>query len=146
MKHPSDTPRLVLPTAAELAGAPAPTNVDGISILPTLLGQQHKAHHDSLYFEIYEPYFQQAVVLGDWKGYRLGTEDPLQLYDLKTDLMEQHNVAVDHPDKVKQIESLMATEHTPSPHYDTPQHGGKAAKGKKQKEAASLQDLMDDKT
>ena len=58
-----------LPTAAELAGAPAPPGLDGISIVPTLLGRQQKVRHDFVYFEIYEPFFQQAVRWGDWKGY-----------------------------------------------------------------------------
>jgi arylsulfatase A-like enzyme len=71
-----------LPTAAELSGLPAPKGIDGHSIVPTLLGKGQQTRHESLYFEIYEPYFQQAVRMGDWKGYRLGTKAPLELYDL----------------------------------------------------------------
>jgi arylsulfatase A-like enzyme len=78
-----------LPTAADLAGVPAPKGVDGHSIVPTLLGSGQQELRESLYFEIYEPYFQQAVRMGDWKGYRLGTKAPLELYDLKADPAEQ---------------------------------------------------------
>jgi arylsulfatase A-like enzyme len=134
-----------LPTAADLVGVPAPTGMDGISILPTLLGQKQSKQHDSLYFEIYEPYFQQSVRLGDWKGYRLGTKAPLELYDLKTDPTEQHDLAAAHPDIVKKIEAIMAAEHTPSPHYDAPEQSEKdTKKPNKKKKAASLPELLNE--
>ncbi len=122
-----------LPTAAELAGVPVPPGTDGISILPTLLGQKQVAKHEALYFEIYEPYFQQAVRLGDWKGYRLGTKAPLELYDLKSDPAEKDNLASSHPDIVGQIEVIMAVEHTPSPHYDAPEQFKKRAEASEKK-------------
>ena len=125
-----------LPTAADLAGVPAPKGVDGHSIVPTLLGSGQQEPRESLYFEIYEPYFQQAVRMGDWKGYRLGTKAPLELYDLKADPAEQQNIAAAHPDIVHQIETIMAKEHTPSPHYDAPEKV--KAGGAKAKKKASL--------
>ena len=122
-----------LPTAADAIGAPAPSGTDGISILPTLLGEQQTKLHDSLYFEIYEPYFQQSVRLGDWKGYRLGTKAPLELYDLKSDPAEKHDLAAAHPDIVKKIEDIMVAQHTPSPHYDAPEQSEKGTKKAGQK-------------
>ena len=122
-----------LPTAADAIGAPAPSGTDGISILPTLLGEQQTKLHDSLYFEIYEPYFQQSVRLGDWKGYRLGTKAPLELYDLKSDPAEKHDLAAAHPDIVKNIEDIMVAQHTPSPHYDAPEQSEKGTKKPGQK-------------
>ena len=122
-----------LPTAADAIGAPAPSGTDGISILPTLLGEQQTKLHDSLYFEIYEPYFQQSVRLGDWKGYRLGTKAPLELYDLKSDPAEKHDLAAAHPDIVKKIEDIMLAQHTPSPYYDAPEQSEKGTKKPGQK-------------
>jgi arylsulfatase A-like enzyme len=134
-----------LPTAADLAGVPPPSRIDGISILPTLLGQEQSAHHQSLYFEIFEPYFQQAVRLGNWKGYRLGTKAPLELYNLKDDQTEQHNLAAEHPDIMQKIENIMTVEHTESPYYDAPEKGAKG-KGKKTKEKhLPLDDLLNEK-
>jgi arylsulfatase A-like enzyme len=134
-----------MPTAADLVGVNPPTGLDGLSILPTLLGQQPGRQHDSLYFEIYEPYFQQSVRLGDWKGYRLGTKAPLELYDLKVDPTEVHNLAAAHPDIVRKIESIMAAQHTASLHYDAPEQPGIDAKkpGKKTK-ATSLPELLNE--
>ena len=117
-----------MPTAADLAGVPHPARLDGISILPTLLGQKQAKQHESLYFEIYEPYFQQSLRMGDWKGYRLGTKAPLELYDLKADPAEKQDIAAAHPDIVKKIEAIMLAEHTPSPHYDAPEQSEKGKK------------------
>lgn len=132
-----------LPTAAELAGVPTPPRLDGSSIVPTLIGQGQQVGHESVYFEIYEPYFQQAARLGDWKGYRLGTKAPLELYDLKNDPAEKQNVAAAHPDIVRKIEAIMKAEHTPSPHYDAPEQGrpgGAKTKNKK----APLSELLNE--
>ena len=122
-------------TAAELAGSKPPRN-DGISIVPTLRGKPQTVKHDSLFWEIYEgpSPFQQAVRLGNWKGFRTGTKAPLELYELGTDPAETTNAAAKHPQIVKQIEVIMAREHVPSPHYDAPEQptarkGGR--KGKK---------------
>ena len=72
----------LMATAAEIAETEVPIKSDGISILPTLLGKPQKIKHDFIYFEIYEGPFQQSVRVGDWKGYRRGLKDPVELYDL----------------------------------------------------------------
>ena len=101
-----------LPTAAALAGAAAPAGIDGISILPTLLGKDQKPH-DYLYWEQPKPAkLIKAVRLGDWKGCQAGAGAPLELYDLKTDLAEAKNVAAQHPDVVARIEKIMIEAHT----------------------------------
>ena len=128
-----------LPTAADLCGVPAPPGLDGRSIAPALLGKDPQVPRESLYFEIYEPFFQQAVRVGDWKGYRLGTKAPLELYDLKADPAEKQDIAAAHPDIVCQIEAIMTAEHTPSPHYDAPESG--KASGPKTKKTASAPKL-----
>ncbi len=50
-----------LPTMAELTGQKPPADTDGISILPTLLGQAQPRTHDHFYWEFYERGFKQAV-------------------------------------------------------------------------------------
>ncbi len=134
-----------MPTAADLAGVPQPSGIDGISILPTLLGQKQAKQHDSLYFEIYEPYFQQSLRMGDWKGYRLGTKAPLELYDLKADPAEKQDIAAAHPEIVKKIEAIMLAEHTPSPHYDAPEQSEKGKKKiEKKGKKSSLPELLNE--
>jgi arylsulfatase A-like enzyme len=115
-----------LPTAAELAGAKAPAGIDGISVLPTLLGEGEQRRHDFLYWEFHEGGFQQAVRAGDWKALRKKLGSPLELYDLKADVGEKTDVAARHPDVVQRIEAYLRTARTDSPHW--PVKAGKKAK------------------
>ena len=41
----------VMPTRCELTGAKAPQGIDGVSFLPTLLGEGAQTQHDYLYWE-----------------------------------------------------------------------------------------------
>ncbi len=97
-----------LPTMAALTGQPAPAQLDGISILPSLL-EAEVIEHPPLYFEFHERGFTQAARIGDWKAVRLGSAQPLELYELKTDLAEAHNVAAQHPEVVRRFEDYLKT-------------------------------------
>lgn len=112
-----------LPTAAELAGTQSPANVDGISFLPTIVGNTRTQRtHDFLYWEFYEPRKSaQAVRTGDWKGVRnpIFTGD-IQLYDLSNDVVEAHDVAAEHPDIVARIRAEMGKSHVESPLWKVP--------------------------
>lgn len=95
----------ILPTCAELAGTGAPEGIDGLSMVPSLLGRSDEQEkHASLYWEFRE---RQAVRIGDWKGVRPeGEEGGLELYDLKNDVGEQEDLSGQHPEiraKIKQI-------------------------------------------
>jgi len=102
-----------LPTAAELAGAPAPPGLDGISMVPALLGKRQR-NHEFLYWEFHERVFDQAVRMGDWKAVRHELGGPLELYNLKTDLREERDVAAAHPEVVARIEDYLKTARTES--------------------------------
>ena len=71
-----------------------------------------------MYWEFYEQGGKQAVRWGDWKGIRLNVSDnrngPIELYDLSTDLAEEHNVASKHSDVVAQIVRFMNDAHVES--------------------------------
>jgi len=107
----------VLPTLAEIAGAPVPGDIDGLSFVPVLLGQADaQARHDYLYWEFPSYGGQQAVRLGKWKGIRRNMFEgnmKVELFDLENDL-EENDVAAEHPEVVAEIEAIMEREHTPS--------------------------------
>jgi arylsulfatase A-like enzyme len=103
----------ILPTLAELAGAKAPREIDGISMARALRGEQQRPH-EFMYWEFHERGFQQAVRMGKWKAVRLKKDAPLELYDLPDDSHEQTNIAYAHPAIVKQIEEYLSTARTES--------------------------------
>jgi arylsulfatase A len=96
-------------TLADLAGVQAPQHTDGISLVPTLIGKNDRqAQRECLYWE-YHWGKQQAVRIGRYKGIRFGgTKEPIELYDLVTDIGERTNIASSHPEIVKKIDSIMA--------------------------------------
>jgi arylsulfatase A-like enzyme len=106
-----------LPTACEAAGVKAPAGHDGISFLPALLGKGDQKRHEFLYWEFHEGGTAQGVRTGDWKAVRKKVGGPLELYDLRTDLGEQHDVATQQPDVVARIEAYLRTARTESDHW-----------------------------
>ncbi|MGH9843220.1 MAG: sulfatase-like hydrolase/transferase, partial [Blastocatellia bacterium] len=106
-----------LPTAAELAGAPIPKGIDGISFLPSLLSRP-QPRHEFLYFELeVKGVGSQAVRMGDWKAIRHGRAGALELYDLSKDIGEKKNVAAQHPDVVRKIADYLKTARIDSPQF-----------------------------
>lgn len=122
-----------VPTAAELAGV-APPKSDGVSFLPAILGQHdNQPRHRFLYWEFYENGSSQAVRWGDWKAVRRPAfTGNIELYNLKSDPDEQHDVAADHANIVAQIRDDMERSHTPSPIWNAPE-----AKSRKSRAAAT---------
>lgn len=108
----------ILPTLAELAGITPPPNIDGISMVPALLGEGSQDQHEYLYWEFPAQGGKQAVRWGKWKAVRLDVTKnpnaPLELYNLDEDISEQKNLADQHPYVVKEIEQIMEKAHVPS--------------------------------
>lgn len=86
-----------LATACTLAGAGIPANTDGISFVPTLMGQEQQSH-ETLFWSYGA---KKAIRMGKWKGVISKKESPLELYDLETDIGETKDLAADNPDLVK---------------------------------------------
>ena len=103
----------LLASLATLTGQKLPPDAapDSFDLLPALLGKSkigrpHVVEHAS----------SLSLIVGDWKviqpnqgakrnqtGNETGNDPEPQLYDLRTDLAEQHNVAADHSDKVREM-------------------------------------------
>jgi arylsulfatase A-like enzyme len=87
---------------------------DGISFAPTLLGQGKQQQHEFLYWE-FEETDQVAVRMGNWKMVCEGGIP--HLYNLAEDLHEDHDIADQHPDIVRQMIEIAHSQHTESPHF-----------------------------
>lgn len=108
-----------MPTFAEVAGIDEAPPTDGVSILPTLMGQPDKQkQHDFLYWEFHEQGSKQAVRMGDWKAVRFGVQGKLELFNLKDDIGEKRDVAGQYPEIVAKIEDYLKTARTKSQFWD----------------------------
>ena len=117
----------MMPTFAELAGAEqyVPDDIDGLSIVPTLLGKPKKQQiHDALYWE-WGRYnwarkqevpggLMQAVRMGKFKGVKQKGDTAWELYDLTKDIGEENNIAAQHPDIVAKIKRWVKANRTPA--------------------------------
>jgi arylsulfatase A-like enzyme len=131
----------VMPTLAELTAASEKTPSDGISFLPTLLGQTQKAEHPYLYWEFNGGDSKQSLRMGKWKAVRQGLKNnenaPIELYNIQDDVHEDHNVAAANPEVIKTIQKYMNEAHVKSDAFPlgdweaAAAGGAKAAKKKK---------------
>jgi arylsulfatase A-like enzyme len=103
----------VLPTLAELVGVQSPANIDGISIVPTLLGEDEAGRKQEKHKYLYWEYQGQvAVRMGEWKAVKPGKNRPFELYDLSKDVGEQNNVATKCPEILGQMEQYAQQAHS----------------------------------
>jgi arylsulfatase A-like enzyme len=109
----------LLPTMADLIDVPALGNIDGISYLPTLLGQHDKQKkHDHLYWEFVEKGGKRALRKGDWKLVQTNIgkakPNPIELYNLANDLGETTDVSPQYPSRLAELTEIMDAAHVPS--------------------------------
>lgn len=89
------------PTFCAAAGVKPPlsTHIDGVDLLPYLRGDKQGSPHQMLYWKSHNG---GAIRKGNWK-LLIQSPEVVQLFDLNKDLGEQHNVAAENPDVVKQL-------------------------------------------
>ena len=107
----------ILPTVADLLGesSDVPSDADGVSILPTLLGNADKQQqHDFLYWAFYERGGAQAARMDRWKAIQQPLDSPVRLYDLSSDIGEEHNLAAEQPEVLQELISHMRAAYEPT--------------------------------
>lgn len=104
----------ILPTLAELSGAQAPGDIDGISLVPELLGAnaagRAQQEHDYLYWEIGG---WTAIRQGNWRAVKPAPSAPWELYDLANDPSESKDLANANPDVLTRLVGLAESAHQP---------------------------------
>ena len=118
----------VLPTLAELTGSKSPERIDGISVVPTLLGSSESDRKQRIHeFLYWEHRGERAVRSGRWKAIRPRQPDAnVAIYDLVDDVGETNDVSKNHPDVVTRLTKYMETAHTnPRPQIEPPRPIGR---------------------
>jgi len=101
-------------TIAALAGQAIPQHCDGVDLFPYLRGQRMGDAHAYLFWLNSQPDDAErrhliAVRWQDWRLYRKYEQDPWQLFDLRADPREEHDLAAKHPEIVKQMAAQHAS-------------------------------------
>jgi len=116
-----------LPTILEATGhaSSVPADIDGLSLVDLLEhgrrpgGSAHAGSQRPFLYREFAGYGgQQCVFSGRWKAIRQQLRNgpaTTELYDLKADPSESHDVSAEHPEIVQRMEALMAREHAESP-------------------------------
>ncbi|MGI6416560.1 MAG: arylsulfatase [Thermoguttaceae bacterium] len=118
----------VAPTILEAAGLPEPKLVngvgqrpmDGVSMVYTFDNAKAKDRHVTQYFEMFgnraiyhEGWFARTIHKAPWESAPrrpLDDDSAWELYDTRSDFSLVHNMAVEHPDKLKDLQTLFLKE------------------------------------
>jgi len=104
------------PTLLEMAGVAQPGTVDGVSLVP-LLKQTGAIRREALYWH-YPHYWggvpsrvrpYGVVRAGDWKLIEFYEDMRVELYNLKEDVSEAHDLATDKPEKAAELRAMLHT-------------------------------------
>ena len=78
-------------------------------------GQQVDTDNRMLYWEFTGK--QRAARRGDWKCVTVKRDAPLELYNLREDVTESHNLADQYPEMVEEFDREMKAGRTPSEYW-----------------------------
>ncbi len=138
----------IMATCVDVGGAKYPTQfqgkpilaMEGRSLVPAFADKP--IERDALYWE-HEG--NAAVRVGDWKLVRFGRNGPWELYNLKADRTELHDLSADQPERAKELAAkwdAWAERANVKPYppagQDGARKGKKKGKGKAANAAASL--------
>lgn len=107
----------MMPTIAELAGVDAPPN-DGISLVPTIIGEGKQESHEWLYWELVtggNRLHSQAARKGRWKFVKGSADGPVEVYDLEVDEAETTDLAQQRPELVREFDGWLRENRTDPP-------------------------------
>ncbi len=95
----------LLPTFFAAAGGNLDSlnNIDGVNLLPYILGESPEPPHPVLFWK---KDVRATVREGEWKLIRFA-DRPAELYNIEQDMSEQHDLASEYPEKVKDMYKMI---------------------------------------
>ena len=128
-RHPVSTIDIV-PTALAAAGLPPDPKLDGVNLLPYVIGKISGPPHENICWRA-QGAAGWAIRQGDWKLlYQARAKNPkLELFDLNSDIGETNDLAGDRPEKVRELRA--AWERWNAKNIEPLWSGAKVAKKKK---------------
>jgi arylsulfatase A-like enzyme len=103
----------IFPTLLAAADIQAEQEIEGINFLPLLRGETMETDDRPVFFSRREGNMRyggktiEAVRLGDWKLLQNSPYGPRELYNLKNDPLEQHDLFKVEGEKVKELNALL---------------------------------------
>ncbi len=103
----------IFATALEVAGVPRPPSVDAMSLVPILRGAPPPTEPRELYFvrreggPAYGGKSYEALIRGDWKLLQNSPYAGLELYNLKDDPQEQHDLFAAQPKIARELQAAL---------------------------------------
>ena len=97
-------------TLAELTGTSEhlPANIDGISVLPAILGEEvvgrKQLTHEFMYWELGSGRrMRKGVRMGDWKAVQMDPRQPIELFNLAEDPYEKTDLSEKNLRKLREL-------------------------------------------